>query len=113
MVIALANVEYLVQFKYNGRADAWFMDILLPDETPLRTGIKVVLAIDLFSGWKETERPDGVLVALPKGASSDPPNRDDFARKGMVDLIFVPTDELPIPDPLLFVENPGNAFFDL
>ena len=39
----LDGVQYLLDFRWNGRDDAWYMDVLDVETNPIRMGHKLVL----------------------------------------------------------------------
>lgn len=52
---SLSGKVYLLDFRWNARAEAWFMDVLQEDETLVRAGLKLVLGVII--GGRETD-PD-------------------------------------------------------
>lgn len=91
--LEILGVEFLFRFKLNEVSDSWFVDILAIDGTCLRMGIPIVVGGDLFAGWQERERPEGICLTRVRGDVSDPPNRADM-QAGRVDLLFIPFSEL-------------------
>lgn len=60
--IALDGVTYVLKFRYNGRADRWFMDILTEAELPLRYGIKLLTETNIFPILKKENLPQGDFI---------------------------------------------------
>lgn len=59
----LGGTQYLLDVRWNARDEAWFLDVLAEDETPVATGIKVVLGVFLGGRVVDAAFPDGLLLA--------------------------------------------------
>lgn len=66
----LEEREFILQFKWNSRGGAWYMDILAADqdETPLRQGLKLVVdwPLNMYVPALE-DLPGGVFYILGSG----------------------------------------------
>lgn len=60
---SLKDRQYTCDLRWNGRDEAWYLDILGEDETPIRRGIKIVLGSVLGGRCTSPDFPDGILIA--------------------------------------------------
>lgn len=61
--VTLLNIEYIFQVRWNQRDTAWYFDLLDDTESPIYSGIKVVLGAFLGSRCTDPRWPIGVFVA--------------------------------------------------
>ena len=54
--VDLDGVFFKLNFKFNERDDAWFMDILDPADNLLRNGLKIVNEWSILRLWQEATR---------------------------------------------------------
>lgn len=63
----LDGVAYLLDVSWNAGSEtvpgAWYFDLLLEDETPIASGVKVVLGVFLARRATHPKRPPGYLIA--------------------------------------------------
>ncbi len=59
----IEGTEFIFDVRWNGRDEAWYMDLLDVDEDPIRTGIKIVLGSLLGRRSVDARYPDGAFVA--------------------------------------------------
>ncbi len=67
----LDAVNYVLDFRWNTRAEAWFVDVLREDESPIHTSIKLML---------------GTLLAFEERGEDFPPGDflvEDSSREGI------------------------------
>lgn len=76
--ITLDGRDYVLRFVYDARPDTWHFDLLLPDETPLAEGVRIVTGIPLLKRHHDVEgrMPPGALVALDLGRDPVDPGFD-------------------------------------
>jgi hypothetical protein len=75
--VILDNVSFRLQFKFNQRDQAWYMDVLDSADNQLRSGLRVVSDWTLLRLWQEIEkRPVGEIIATAQG---------DIARPALID----------------------------
>jgi hypothetical protein len=91
----LVDTEYIFDFRWNERADAWYMNVFDEEEKALLHGVKVVLGT-LLGGHASNaiaDFPEGVLVAYDTEGTNIDAGRDDFGADQRVVVIFVPRAE--------------------
>lgn len=59
---SLDGVQYTMDVRWNTRDEAWYLDVLAEDGTPIRRGIKVVLGSLLGGRCIDPGFPDGVMI---------------------------------------------------
>jgi len=84
--ITLDGRDYVMRFVYDARPDTWHFDLLLPDETPLARGVRIVAGIPLLRRYHDAENrmPPGVLVALDLGRDPADPGFDLVERHRLI-----------------------------
>lgn len=85
---ALAGAQYILDLRWNGRDESWYMDVLAEDETPIRLGIKVVLGTILGGREVDPLFPAGVLQAVDLTNSGTEAGLDDLGDR--VQVYFYP-----------------------
>lgn len=76
--IELDGVIFKLQFKFNNRDSAWYLDILDIDENHLRSGIRVVNDWALLRLWKQVSRPAGEIIPVADEQQSGPAGVDEL-----------------------------------
>ncbi len=76
----LETITYTFTFRWNERDSAWFMDMGDGAGTPIVTGIKVSLNLDLLAQTRATGLPTGLLMAFD---TSDTDTEAGFADLGL------------------------------
>ncbi len=68
----LDGVSFVIDVHWNTREQAWYMDLLDDDETPIRSGIKIVLGALLGARSADDRFPEGTFsVVDTSGAELD------------------------------------------
>lgn len=69
----LDGVEYILAFRWNGRAAKWFFSLYDQSGDPIVEGVKVVADFPLLRPVSDTRKPPGDLIALDTtGEGRDP-----------------------------------------
>ena len=76
--VELDGVEFVFEFRFNARDDAWYFNVLNTSGDRLRSGIKVMSNWALLQLWKDDTRPGGEIIAFD--------NREVAAPAGIFDL---------------------------
>jgi hypothetical protein len=114
------GTPYILDIRWNGRDAAWYMDILAEDESPIRTGVKLVLGAFLGGRTVDPRFPFGALVASDLSGEGRDATFDDlgtrlrcyFINQADVDA-FEPAAPAPAaaePAPAPTVAEEGIAF---
>lgn len=84
--ITLDGQDYVLRFVYDARPDTWHFDLLLPDETPLAHGVRIVTGIPLLKRHHDPENriPPGALVAIELGRGPIDPGLDLATRHRLI-----------------------------
>ncbi len=88
----LDGESFVLDIRWNGRDEAWYMDVLTEDETPIRHGIKIVMGGVLGGRVTDPRRPAGLLLAVDPTGSLVDATLDDLGTR--VGVYFVPSAEL-------------------
>jgi len=87
--IAIDGINYLLEFIYMARQEAWYLSIFQPDRTPLRTGIRVVDFWPLNGRDLDPRLFDGVIqVIRTDGKTGIDPSLEDF-QQGAVTVLLI------------------------
>lgn len=88
MTVPLDGVDYLLEFSWNQREDAWYFDISLTDGTMLVRGTKIVCQADLLGRFADSRLPPGMLMAWPNTASKKAPGLRELGEGKRVTLLY-------------------------
>lgn len=83
------GIDFLLEFRYNQREDAWYFDISLADETKLVSGIKVEIGVDLLKRYADVRLPIGTLLAVESGNDDSTPGLLELGIGSRVTLVYV------------------------
>ena len=71
-ITELEGTKYLLQFRYNQRADRYAMNVLLEDGTPLVHGLRLCPSRDLLGHvYYKPEHPGGIVAVLVRSGQDD------------------------------------------
>lgn len=90
--VILDDVSYLLDFGWNERYQQWDLSILLPDETVILSGIKLVLNYQLFDTFEYLALPPGELYCVDTTEKETEVTRDNLG--DTVQLVYIPEAEL-------------------
>lgn len=79
--IDLTDKSFIVEMYYNTRDIAWFMSLLLVDETPVFLGKRVVVDMPLTIRLASSDRPVGEIFALDRDGTGIPAMLEDLANR--------------------------------
>lgn len=92
MVVPLDGVNYTLQFRWNVRASAWYLDVLdEPGTTVLLAGLKIVADWPL-AAYTTARQPPGLFVAVDSSGANIDPTLEDFGVR--VNLLYFTATEL-------------------
>lgn len=80
----IEDVQYVLDVRWNARAEAWYIDILDEDETPLRMGMKVVLGAILGGRSALATMPRGMFTAYDTSGNEQDATLDDLGTRVVV-----------------------------
>lgn len=80
----IENVEYLFNVRWNGRDGAWYFDVSEVDNTPIVSGVKVVLGCFLARATDHALFRDGVLVTVDTSDAGRDAGFDDLGTRVQV-----------------------------
>lgn len=83
------GIDYLLEFRYNQRENAWYFSISLADETLLFSGIKVEIGVDFLTRFSDIRLPTGKLFALESGIDNSTPGLLELGIDSRVTLVYV------------------------
>lgn len=86
---ALADVQYILDVRWNERDAAWYLDVLAEDETPLRVGIRVVLGAMLGGRSVHPGFPAGLMIAADLTDSGHDAGLDDLGARVVINFYTV------------------------
>jgi hypothetical protein len=88
LTVTLDGSDYLFDFRYNQRADAWYFDFGLTDGTILLRGIKVVCNRSLLGRFADARLPPGTLIAFSSTTSNAQPGLLEIGEGKRVQLQY-------------------------
>lgn len=92
----LGKRDYLLTFDWNGRDNHWHLSIALEDQTPVVSGVKIVVGTPLLRTVPGANRPEGEIFAIDTTGSHADPTLETLGAS--VPLIYVePTDVVAVP----------------
>jgi len=91
--VTLDNTPYVLKFDYNSRVEAWYISFNNREQTPIVTGIKMVLFHELISEYPDRGLPPGELWVFDPTGGQNPPGREDFVNGRLV-LLYYTEEEL-------------------
>lgn len=93
--VELEQRSYLLEFLWNDRAQAWFMDIADVNGTRLLSGRRIVVDLPLLARYRDPALPAGELCAVDTtGLGLDPELADLGTR---VKLLYFEAADIPAP----------------
>ena len=90
--VELDDTVFRLEFRFNGRDDAWYMKISDTEDNILRSGIKIVNRRSLLKGWVTNEAPLGAITSITTVNLDRPPNLEELDRDTL--LHYVDAEEL-------------------
>jgi hypothetical protein len=94
---ALSGTQYLFDVRWNGRDEAWYLDILAENGDPIRRGMRVVLGTLLGGRVVADAFPPGVLQAVDLTNSGTEAGLDDLGTR--VQIYYYPFEDLKVRAP--------------
>lgn len=91
--VSLDGGEYTLELHWNGRLEAWFLDITDVDGTVLESGIRVVVGWPLLARAVNEDMPPGQLVAVDTSGQDAEATLNDLG--GRVQLVYTEAADLP------------------
>lgn len=76
--------HFVFEFRWNGRAGVWYMDIRDEDEDPIKLGVAVVLGVPLGRRCTDPRFPRGVLWAYDTSGAGRDPGIDDLGSRVLI-----------------------------
>ncbi len=77
-VVELDGVSFILRFTWNYRLSAWFLSVLAADETPIASGIRIVVDELLLDSVPGTSKPAGNLIAVDTTSNQTDPGLTDL-----------------------------------
>lgn len=84
--------EYILDVNWNGYEGAWYFDLLLDDETPIATGLKIVLGRQIGDRVRHDARPPGIIMASDLSGDGREAGYDDIGVR--VNVYYFPASEV-------------------
>jgi hypothetical protein len=94
MTTALDGSDYLLEFRYNQREAAWYVNVSLSDGTLLAAGVKIVCNRPLLVHFSDERLPPGVLVAYANSTDASVPGLTELGEDRRVTLLYYSASEL-------------------
>ena len=80
----LDGASYILDVRWNGRDEAWYMDLLAADETMLRAGMKLVLGVPIYYRSNIDAMPPGAFIATDRSGQQLDAGLDDMGVRVLV-----------------------------
>lgn len=78
----LSGVVFTLEFKWNTRERAWYLNVQSETGEDVVSGIKLIVDFPLGRRTPNRARPAGVLIAVDTSDAGQNPGWDDVAQKG-------------------------------
>ena len=88
MSTTLDGSDFLFEFRYNQREDAWYFDVALTDGTVLVRGVKVICNKPLLQRFADSRLPKGTLIAWPNTNTRKAPGLLELGEDKRVTLLY-------------------------
>ncbi len=85
--VTLDGRVFRLLFKFNGRDQAWYLDLFDADDVLLRSGIRIVNDWLLFRLWQTETRPEGDSMAIAQGADTSIAGLQDLGERVLLTYI--------------------------
>lgn len=85
----IETVAYIFDVRWNTRDQAWYLDVLEVDETPIMRGMKILLGVYLGRRSSHPLFMNGVLVASDMSAQGKEAGFDDLGTRVLLQYIPV------------------------
>lgn len=72
------GVELIYDLQWRERVQSWYMSVLLPNETPIITGRRIVSNWSPLLRFVSPSLPDGLYLVVRQGESDQDPARDEL-----------------------------------
>lgn len=89
--VTLSGEQFLFDVRWNGRDEAWYLDVRADDATAIRTGIRVVLGTLLGGRVVDPRFPPGFLQAVDLTNSGTEATLDDLGTR--VQIYYYPFED--------------------
>lgn len=90
----LDGTDFILEFRYNQRENAWYFGVSLTDTTRLVSGVKVVCDVDLLGRFSDNRLPPGKLMAVANEQNDTVPGMGELGVDRRVTLVYVEASEL-------------------
>lgn len=90
--VTLENIILNFRFRWNGRANSWFMDISDSLDDPIVHGVKIVNQWELINRLTDIRLPQGAIIVTPIDGSDDSVDRDDMIEN--IKLVYFDESEI-------------------
>ena len=85
---------YKLLFTWNTRMEAWTLSFLELDDTPILSGIKLVLNYELISIYRHLDIPQGNLYVIDLSNNEEKIDYNDFSNERRLSLAYYEEGEL-------------------
>jgi hypothetical protein len=72
------GVELIYDLQWRERVQSWYLSVLLPNETPIITGRRIVSNWSPLLRFVSSSLPDGLYLVVRQGDSDQDPGRDEL-----------------------------------
>lgn len=91
--VTLDGAVYTLEFRWNTRDAAWYMDVKTAAGDPVVSGRRIVIDFPLGQRSRDPRRPPGTFVALDSSGKGAEPGIGDLGAR--VQLIYFEASEVP------------------
>ena len=76
--VALGIGVFKLQFRWNGREEFWYFNILTVADDQIFMGLKLVADSELIDRFADARKPDGFMVIADMTGAGNDPSRDSL-----------------------------------
>lgn len=93
-ITTLDGVDFELDFRYNKREECYYLQILLPDQTVVAQGIKLVSNYMLLQAYASSIAPIGELFCATFGNDDSPAELGELGPGQRVELMYITREEM-------------------
>ena len=92
--VNLDNSNYYFKLTWNDRVEFWTLEIQDETQTPIVSGIKLVLNYDLIQDYKHLPVPLGGLMVVDFSGDESKIQYEDFQNKRVLQFVYIEVSDL-------------------
>lgn len=95
-ITTLDGIPYLLNFRFNTREGAWYLQIATSENEVIAQGIKIVTNYRLLQKYADSRMPQGEMICFSFGNDDSTPGMNDLGIGLRCELWYYPKADLPV-----------------